>query len=107
MLLPRYLRSSDPGRWLEPDPVAKNRNAYHDQGVLDTEYSITGEPLITPGIKSADQLPVSGGLDCNMEVVRPHVVTTEVKEQLSYRTLWHAVRCLGWNQSETAVHHPG
>jgi len=73
------------------DPILTTTNikegAYHDQGTLDTKDGIAREPLITLRIQGGDQFSVTGGLDRDMEVVRPHVMTIEVKEQLPNRTL--------------------
>lgn len=67
--------------------MTRERGAYHDQGALDTKDGIAREPFITSWVKGSDQFPVTGGLDRDMKMARPHVMTIEVKEQLPSRTL--------------------
>ena len=71
----------------DPILITAKEGAYHDQGVLDAKDGIARKPLITSWIKSGDQFSVTGGLDCDMDVIRPHVMTIEVSEQLPNRTL--------------------
>ena len=71
----------------DPILITTKEGAYHDQGALDTKDGIAREPLITLRIEGGNQFSVTGGLDQDMEVVRPHVMTIEVKEQLPNRTL--------------------
>lgn len=57
-----------------------NNNTYHDQGALDTKDGITRKPLITFWIKGGDEFSVPRSLDRDMEMIRPHVMTIEVKK---------------------------
>lgn len=72
--------------------------AYHDQRALHTKDWITREPLITLRINGGNQFPITGGLDRNMEVIWSHVMTIEVNEELSDRSLITAPDRYRWSK---------